>query len=60
MCIDVRNTYQTEPVFYQGLPVTKEQGHGFGTKSMIHIVEKYGGVYQFSVKDGWFIFQAAI
>lgn len=60
MCIDVRNTYQTKPVFYKGLPVTKEQGHGFGTKSMIHIVEKYGGVYQFSVKDGWFIFQAAI
>jgi hypothetical protein len=58
LCIDIRNTYQTEPVFRNGLPVSKEQGHGFGTKSMIHIVEKYGGVYQFSLKDGWFIFQA--
>lgn len=28
------------------------------TKSMAHIVEKHGGVFQFSVKDGWFIFQA--
>jgi len=58
LCIDIRNRYQAEPVFRQGLPVSKEQGHGFGTKSMIHIVEKHGGVFQFGVKDGWFIFQA--
>lgn len=58
LCIDIRNSYQIEPIFHQGLPVSKEQGHGFGTKSMAHIVEKHGGVYQFSVKDGWFIFQA--
>ncbi|WP_369283018.1 sensor histidine kinase [Oscillibacter sp. GMB15532] len=58
LCIDIRNSYQTEPVFYESLPVAKEQGHGFGTKSMVHIVEKHGGVFQFSVKDGWFIFQA--
>lgn len=58
LCIDIRNSYQTEPIFHQGLPVSKEQGHGFGTKSMAHIVEKHGGICQFSVKDGWFIFQA--
>ena len=58
LCIDIRNSYYTEPIFHQGLPVSQEQGHGFGTKSMAHIVKKHGGVYQFSVKDGWFIFQA--
>ncbi len=58
LCIDIRNSYQHEPIFHQGLPVSTKQGHGFGTKSMAHIVEKHGGVYQFSVKDGWFIFQA--
>lgn len=58
LCIDIRNSYQVEPIFHQGLPVSKEHGHGFGTKSMSHIVEKHGGVFQFSVKDGWFIFQA--
>jgi two-component system sensor histidine kinase AgrC len=57
-CIDIRNRYQTEPIFCQNLPVSKEHGHGFGTKSMAYIVEKNGGVYQFSVKDGWFVFQA--
>jgi hypothetical protein len=58
LCIDIRNRYQAEPVFRQGLPVSKEQGHGFGTKSIAHIVGKHGGVFKFSTKDGWFIFQA--
>ncbi|MDF3003197.1 MAG: signal transduction histidine kinase regulating citrate/malate metabolism [Bacillota bacterium] len=58
LCIDLRNSYQIEPTIHQGMPVSKEQGHGIGTKSMAHIVEKHGGVFQFSVKDGWFIFQA--
>ena len=58
LCIDIRNRYQTEPVFHQGFPVSKEQGHGFGTKSMAHVVEKHDGVYRFLVGGGLFIFQA--
>ncbi len=59
LCIDIRNRYQAEPIFDHGLPVSAEQGHGYGTKSMAHIVERHGGVFQFLVKDGWFIFQAS-
>ena len=58
LCLDIRNSYQTEPLFQDGLPVSKEQGHGFGIKSIVRIVENHGGVYRFSVQDGWFIFQA--
>ncbi len=58
LCIDLSNTYLTEPIFQQGIPVQQDQGHGFGTKSMVHIIEKHGGVFKFSVEDGWFIFQA--
>jgi len=58
LCIDIRNRYHNEPVLHKGMPVSNEQGHGIGTKSMAQIVEKHGGVYQFSVMDGWFIFQA--
>lgn len=58
LCIDIRNTYQEEPIFHEGLPVSKEAGHGYGTKSMAYIVKKHGGVCQFTVKDGWFVFQA--
>jgi len=60
LCIDIRNRYQTEPTFCKGLPVANKEGHGYGTKSMAHIVEKHGGICQFSVKDGWFIFQATV
>jgi two-component system sensor histidine kinase AgrC len=60
LCIDIRNSYQLEPVFHQDFPVAKEQGHGFGTKSMAYIVEKYGGVYRFFIMDASFIFQATI
>lgn len=58
LCIDIRNRYQIEPNFHQGLPISDEQGHGFGTKSMVNIIEKHGGVFQFLVREGWFIFQA--
>lgn len=58
LCIDIRNTYHKEPVFENGFPISMEEGHGYGTKSMAHIIEKYNGIYQFYVKDGFFIFQA--
>lgn len=60
LCIDIRNSYQTEPVFKNGSLVSTEPGHGFGTKSMAYIVESHGGICQFTVKDGWFVFQATI
>ena len=58
LCIDIRNRYHIEAKFQNDIPLAEEAGHGFGTKSMAHIVEKHGGVYQFSQEDGWFIFQA--
>lgn len=60
LCFDIRNNYVTEPIFEGGLPVSNEKGHGIGVKSMVQIIEKYGGVYQFLTKDGMFIFQASI
>ncbi|MDR0442712.1 MAG: hypothetical protein LBH44_04810 [Treponema sp.] len=27
---------------------------------MVHIIEKHGGVFSFSVKDGWFVFKASV
>lgn len=52
LCIDIQNRYQTQPMFQQGMPISQAQGHGFGTKSMVHIVEKRGGICKFSVEDG--------
>ncbi|MDR0496155.1 MAG: ATP-binding protein, partial [Treponema sp.] len=60
LCIDIHNNYQSEPVFEHGLPVPKVKERGFGIKSMAHIIEKHGGVFQFSIKNGRFIFQASV
>jgi len=59
LCIDIRNSCHREPEFHEGLPVSREKGHGFGTRSMAYIIEKHGGVYRFSVQDGFFVFQAS-
>ena len=60
LCLDIRNTYAKKPVFVNGIPTSHLAGHGFGIKSIISIVEKYGGVFQFSVNEDTFIFQASI
>ncbi len=60
LCIDICNNYQLEPRFQNGLPVSNEQDHGFGTKSIIHIIEKHNGLYNFSIEDEMFVFQATI
>lgn len=59
-CLNIQNSYKIEPIFEQGIPVTKENGHGFGTKSMAYVVEKYKGIYLFATKDQMFIFQATM
>ncbi len=44
--IHVENTVRTAPAFSNGLPVTTKKdtvNHGFGTKSIRTVVERYGG-----------------
>lgn len=60
LCIEVQNSYNTELLFDKGLPVSKDKEHGMGIKSMVYIVEKSQGIYQFTAKDGIFVFQAAL
>jgi hypothetical protein len=36
---------------------TKEAGHGFGIRSIVSIVERYGGLYSFETEGGVFILQ---
>lgn len=43
-----------------GLPVTDRQGHGIGVHSICGIVERYGGVYSFSVQNGLFILRVSL
>lgn len=60
LCLDIRYTFAKKPVFNNGIPISSHPGHGLGVKSILSIVEKHGGVYQFSIHDDTFIFQASI
>lgn len=53
------NTCDRDVTFYRGLPVTNHPGHGIGVRSICAIVERYHGIYSFSVKDDQFIFRAS-
>ena len=52
--VHVENLCSKEPTFEKGLPRTTktEPGHGYGTKSMLYIAEKYGGHAAFFYKNG--------
>lgn len=60
LTIIIKNTYTKSPEFHNSRLVTKEQGHGFGTKSMANIVEKYEGMSQFYLEEEYFIFRATL
>lgn len=51
------NSCDREITFDKGMPVTDNPGHGIGVRSICAIVEKYNGIYNFSVKSGRFILQ---
>ncbi|MBR2180508.1 MAG: TipAS antibiotic-recognition domain-containing protein, partial [Oscillospiraceae bacterium] len=40
-----------------GIPVTREKGHGFGTRSIVAFCEKYNSYYNFEAKEDSFVLQ---
>lgn len=46
--------------FEGGVPVSDQPGHGIGAQSICAIVQKYGGVYSFLLKDGQFILRLSL
>lgn len=55
--IYVENRYIGKIKFRHGLPVTTKSDvnlHGYGSRSMKSIAEKYGGSIQATAEDGWF------
>ncbi len=60
LCINITNTYAVEPVFVNNTPVSDKASHGIGIRSIISVIEKYNGVYDFFTEDGVFYFQACI
>lgn len=60
LSIFIKNNFGKLPEFNNLRPITKEQGHGYGTKSMAAIVEEYQGFSEFYVEYGYFVFRATL
>jgi len=54
LLISVKNPYDKEPVFKNGIPITTNEGHGIGVQSIRYITERLNGNYQFSSHNGMF------
>ena len=46
--------------FNRGVPVTDRPGHGVGVRSICAIVERYGGMYSFSVQNDHFVLRLSL
>ena len=58
--LQMANPCKGEVRFEQGIPVSDRPDHGIGVQSICAIVQKYGGVYTFLVKDNQFILRLSI
>ena len=56
----ISNPCDADITFANGIPVTKNPGHGVGVRSICALVERYNGIYTFSLKDDRFILRVSI
>ena len=55
MNICITNYFDGSIMMRDGLPMSENDGHGFGVRSMRMIVEKYGGRISVTVKEDLFM-----
>lgn len=46
--------------FKDGIPVMDQPGHGTGVSSICALVERYDGLYSFSVREGKFVLRVSL
>ena len=55
LALEIANTFSGQVRFdAEGLPVTREEGHGFGTRSIAAFAKKYHAFFHCGVEDGMF------
>lgn len=60
LLLSVENPVAKQPLFSDGLPVTNEKGHGYGTQSIRYMTEHLGGNCQFFTQDNTFTLRVII
>lgn len=58
--LSVANPYSQKPKMSDGMPVTEDKQHGFGTQSIRYTVESHNGSCRFSVTDERFLLQIIV
>ena len=58
--LEVINSCDGNVLFDHGIPITHQQGHGLGVRSICAIVEQYGGIYFFAVEEDRFILRVSL
>ncbi len=51
LLIQITNSFDGVVTFKNDMPVTDEENHGFGTKSIVATVQKYKGIYSFTTEE---------
>lgn len=57
--LQIINSFDGDVVFDHGIPVANKQGHGIGVRSICAVVDRYGGMYDFSVKGDKFFLRVS-
>ena len=58
--LQVTNPCEKPVRFEKGIPVSDREGHGIGVQSICAIVQRYRGIYHFSVENGKFILRLSL
>lgn len=52
LLIEITNSFEGELMLAGGISISNSENHGYGTKSIAAIAEKYNGVYSFTAENG--------
>lgn len=60
LLIEIKNPYSGEILFRNGLPISSQEGHGYGCNSIRTIVDRNRGICVFQPEDGIFTLRIVI
>ncbi len=58
--ISVMNSCDQAPMMTDGVPISTQNGHGYGVQNVLHCVQKYGGVCEFRYEQAQRQFYATV
>ena len=60
LLVEIKNPYRGQITLRDGLPVSGQEGHGYGCYSIKTIAQRLRGMYAFQPEDGIFTLRAAL